>query len=626
MRKVNSILILVATLFSTLVGYSQRLYKNSPPPPTIKKYEKDTIHIDDDSTFYTIDNLGENVNEGHLSSGPRVSPDGKFLYFFKINHEKNFKNSRDIWVSEYNEKDSTWGVAYHAPQPLNDYGQNSVHWVSDDGKKLLLHGVYMKNLTMKNGVSISEKQQDGSWSFPKKIKIKGYKNKEVCSFELTPDEQVLISAIKQPKDTYGKQDLYVSFKIGDLTYSRPVNMGPVINTSGAEATAFLAPDNVTMYFSSEGHPNSLGGFDIYETKRLDSTWLKWSKPRHIGRPFNTADNDFYFTVPDLGDYVYLSRRFGTKEDQHSDIIRIGIKELEPKLTVSGLVIDDYSGQSINANLKYIRIEDNKVVANAEANPDKPYTATLVGSKKFAVIVESPDFVTYTDTIDMTDAKGGAQSREINYKLKRKPALVLNGKVLSSKDNTPIESEIVVMDKTSGMVVYQKKLGKDEPYEIKLPAGSVYDIKIRAKDHLTEDVVLNLTDLNEYQVQKKNFILKQIEKGLKFTVDNIYFEYNKADLTKESLPELDKLAEALLDAPNIKVEISAHTDWVGNDQYNMTLSQKRAKSVVDYMVSKGVEKRHLVSRGYGETRPIADNKTEEGRAKNRRVEFKILEVD
>ncbi len=598
---------------------------STPKAPISQKYAKDTIHIDDDSTHYKIDNLGEYVNEGHVSSGPRISPDGKHLYFFKINHPENLKGTRDIWVSDYNTADSTWSKAYHFGQPLNNYGDNSVHWISEDGNTLLLHNIYLKNKLSKNGVSISTKLPDGSWSFPKKLKIKGYKNKDVCSFDLSADQKVLISAITQPNNTLGKQDLYVSFKTGEFEYSEPKNMGAVINTSGAEATAFIAPDGKTIYFSSNGHPGSFGGFDIYETHRLDSSWTSWSKPRHIGAPFNTHDDDFYFSAPDETDYVYLSRHFGHGNDQHSDVIRIRIKEIDPKLALSGKVFDDFDGKAITATVKFVSVKDNIQVDKDEVTPERNYQTTLIGKKKFIAIIEAPGYQTRIDTFDLTNQTGGLVSKEQDFRLKREPALVLNGKTFSSKDNSPLESEIIITNKSTGDIIYNKKLGKDEPYDVKLPAGAKYDIKVKSKEFLTEEVEIDLTDQKVYEEKKKDWFLKHIEKGLKFTVENIYFEFGKADLKPESFVELDKLVSVLKDAPNIKVEISAHTDWIGNDLNNMTLSQKRAKSVVEYMIKMGIVAGNLVSKGYGETKPIADNNKDEGRAKNRRVEFKILDV-
>lgn len=594
-----------------------------------RRYEDDAIHIDDDSTHYHIDNLGENVNAGHLSSGPRISPDGKRLYFFKINDEKNINGSRDIWVSDLDSKDSTWKVAKHMDPPLNNLGANSVHWISGDGKTLLLHNIYLKNGTEKNGVSISKRDKNGVWSFPKALKIKGYKNKAVCSFDLSHDEKVLLCAINQKGDTYGEQDLYVSFKTGENSYSKPVNLGPVINTKKIEATAFLSPDGKTLFFSSNGHPNSLGGFDIYESKRLDSTWTLWSPPRHIGAPFNTNDDDFYFSTPDKTDYVYLSRHFGNKTDQHSDIIRIKIRETEAKIELTGVVYDSDTSvkkKPLLATIEIKALPNNTLLASDSSDYEKGYKVTLQGKKRFLAIIKSNDYTTLIDTLDFTEASGGFQKKTKNFYLKQIPGLQLTGKVLCEgrkMSPTPVDAHITATEITTGNVVYNENVKAGNPFDIILPNGT-YKVSYHSEQCFPLDTTITVNEPKRVK-KNKNVILKKIEQGITLNLENIYFEYNKADLLPESFPKLDGLFEFLKEKPKIRVEISAHTDWVGNDQYNLTLSQKRAASVVKYLTDKGLIKENLVPKGYGETKPVADNKTAEGRAKNRRVEMKILDA-
>ncbi|MFN8436909.1 MAG: OmpA family protein [Cytophagales bacterium] len=625
-------LLLFPILFIIGFGvFAQKKGKNSSKYPVSlsavsDKYKNDTIHIDDDSTHYHIDNLGENVNLGHLSSGPRISSDGKHLYFFKINAPENIQGTRDIWVSDLNPKDSSWDKAYHLDPPVNNLGANSVHWISPDGNKLLLHNIYSKNGTELNGVSMSKKGKDGKWDFPQRLKIKNYKNKDVCSFDMNHDESVLLMAINQKGDSRGKQDLYVSFKTGDLKYSEPLNLGPVINTSGAEATVFLAPDEKTIYFSSEGHPGSLGGFDIYESKRLDSTWTNWSLPRHIGVPFNTADNDFYFSAPDKTDYVYLSRHFGSGEAQHSDIIRIKIKETEAKIQLSGIVYDSTSKNSLKAQMEFITLLDNKVVANSPSDFENGYLVNLTGKKKFVAVIKADDYVTKYDTLDFTNAPGGYQKYKKNFSMLKVPGLELSGKVLCEGKKmapTAVESHVTAIDIATGNSVYDKHLAADSIFNIVLPNGT-YKVTYSSDICVSKDTTITVNEPERVK-KKRNPILKKIEKDLVLNLENIYFEYNKADLLPESFPKLDGLYEFLKEKLQIKVEIAAHTDWVGNDNYNMDLSKRRAASVVKYLTDKGIPSANLVSRGYGETKPVADNKTPEGRAKNRRVEMRILEV-
>ena len=629
----KNVLIYIACLCFGFLSFAQK--PGRPPahhlPAHPEMYSKDTTHIDKDSTSYAIDNLGPTINLEHRSAGGRVSPDGKTLYFFKVDNEENLKGTRDIWVSEFNEKDKAWNPAQHMPEPVNNYGDNLVHWISKDGSKLLLHNTYLKNKTSGSGISMSEKQSDGSWSFPKKIKIKRYRNKDICSFELSPDEEILISAINQPNDTRGQQDLYVSYKIGPNKYSQPINMGPVLNTKGIEATAFIAPDGNSIYFSSNGHRPSTGGFDIYESKRLDDTWTNWGKPRHLGHPFNTKDDDLYFSLPDSNDYVYLSRHFGGNKDSnlYSDIIRIKLKELDPVVLISGIVNSKFYGKKIQANVKFLKLSStDSTFADsvfAKADTANPYSTALVGRKKYIAVIEAYDHETIYDTIDLSDAKPGKRKMTKSYTMQLKPAFL--GRVYSGKDSTtPIKSKIIIYEKKSGKVVLNDQdLPADSIYKV-FAKNIMYTYSVKSEGYLKDT---NEIDMAYYNVEKikrkeKNFYLKKIEKGLTFTIRNILFKYNSHVLESYSFWELDRIADILKDAPNLEIEIGGHTDNVGNDGYNLALSQRRANSVVTYLVAKGITNK-IHAKGYGEARPVDTNVTPQGRGVNRRVEFVVLNV-
>ncbi len=618
------IILFCSLLFCFVSVYSQRAPKVTHAQHAHPEmYSKDTIHIDKDSTMYHIDNLGPNINKEHRSAGARVSPDGQTLYFFKVDHPENLKGTRDIWVSHWDPKDSIWSPAEHMPEPINNYGDNLVHWVSKDGKKLLLHNRYLKNKMSMSGLSMSEQLPDGSWSFPKKIKIKKYKNKDLCSFEMSPDEEVLISAIRQPKNTLGQQDLYVSFKIGPNKYSEPINMGNVVNTKGIEATAFLSPDGEKMYFSSNGQRGSMGGFDIYETKRLDDSWTKWSKPKHIGAPFNTKDDDLYFSVPDSSDYVYLSRHFGGNKDTnvYSDIIRIRIKELDPVVLLTATANSKFYGRRIQAKVRYEALDDPLTLRDSSAtDTTKPFYAELAGRRKYVMIIEAPEHKTLYDTISLMDAKPGKRKMEKSYNLEIKPAFF--GKIYSGKDSTtPIPANLMVFEKATGKKIYDEAIAADVPFKVFAEPGK-YNYAIRSEGYLKDTNEIDMTLLEKAGRIQKNFYLKKIEVGLKFTIKNILFKYNSHVLEPYSHWELNRIADILKDSPDLEVEIGGHTDNVGNDAYNLSLSQRRAHSVVTYLLSKGVTN-IIHAKGYGEAKPVDTNITPEGRAVNRRVEFVVL---
>ncbi len=365
-----------------------------------------------DTTYFIYENLGPEVNSEYNESGPRITPDGESLYFFRTNHPDNLKTvdgsgkkSNDIWVSHLT-GDSSWSVAEHLGEPLNNYMDNAVHSISPDGKKMLVHDVYLKNKTSKEGVSFTEMQEDGTWSFPKKLKFKDYKNySKECSFYLSDDWQTMILAI-QADETLGKQDLYVSFHDQEKDeWSKPLDLGPTINSSGGEATAYLAPDQKTMYFSSNGHDDSRGGYDIYKTERLDSSWTNWSVPVNIGEPYNTADDEFSFSTPShAGGWVYLAH---SHDHGHSNITRIKkvVEPLpDPRAYVYGFLYDETTKKNITGEVEFFKMPERVSVGIARSDTAIEYVMYLDGYAKYEYHIKLEGYEEYVGLIDLTNLK------------------------------------------------------------------------------------------------------------------------------------------------------------------------------------------------------------------------------
>jgi outer membrane protein OmpA-like peptidoglycan-associated protein len=159
--------------------------------------------------------------------------------------------------------------------------------------------------------------------------------------------------------------------------------------------------------------------------------------------------------------------------------------------------------------------------------------------------------------------------------------------------------------------------------VTLPSGKNYGIAVKKDGYLFHSENFNLPDNADYQEFEKDVELKKIEIGAAIVLRNIFFDFDKASIRPESANELDRLIKLLNENPSLKIELGSHTDSKGSDDYNMKLSDNRSKSVVDYLIAKGISSGRLVAKGYGETKPIDTNDTEEGRQNNRRSEFKIL---
>jgi len=209
-------------------------------------------------------------------------------------------------------------------------------------------------------------------------------------------------------------------------------------------------------------------------------------------------------------------------------------------------------------------------------------------------------------------------------LKPSPVILVKGKVFDSKTKKPISAKILYEKLPEGMEVGEAtSTAGTGDYQIILPSGSNYGYRAESEGYIAISANVDLTDLKEYKEIEKDLYLVPIEKEEVFTLSNIFFDFDKANLKQESNPELNRLVKFLTSSPNIIIEIAGHTDSKGSDEYNQKLSERRAKSVHDYIVSNGISKPRVRYVGYGESRPIATNETDEGRTQNRRVEFKIL---
>ncbi|QCK13752.1 OmpA family protein [Mangrovivirga cuniculi] len=485
--------------------------------------------------------LSENVNSEYPEFRPLLSPDGKTLFFSRRNHPENIggiEDMEDIWYSEWDESQQDWAVAKNMGPKLNNKGPNFISSITPDGNSviLILGNEYRgnNNNKMKAGVSISRKVGDG-WSDPEPLEIENnYNTSESANFYMANNRRTLIMSVERD-DSRGRRDLYVSFKREDDTWTEPLNLGDDINTASMESSPFLAPDDKTLYFSSAGY-SGYGGNDIYVSRRLDSTWTKWSEPENLGPGINGELDDEFFIIPPTGDFAYYSKGI---TEENLDVFKISLPEFyrpDPVTLVAGRVLDKESEEPVEARIIYQRLSDGKIIGETLSDP-----------------------------------------------------------------------------------------GSGE-YEIMLPSGEEYGFLAEAEDYLAMSENLNLSEQETYDEVERDLYLTPIKKGAIITLNNIFFDFDKSTLKPQSKPELDRLVKFMNDNDDVKVQVSGHTDSVGSEQYNMGLSRRRAQAVVDYLTDNGISKDRIVVEAYGESRPIEDNSTSEGRAKNRRVEFEIIDAD
>jgi outer membrane protein OmpA-like peptidoglycan-associated protein len=353
----------------------------------------------------SIEQLDKNVNSEYSEQNPLLSPDGKTLYFSRSNHPENaggVNDKEDIW---YSELDSTghWQLAKNMKQFNNDYPNfiNTISSVTPDGKSaiIILGNKYLDNNKMQAGVSISS-NVGGNWSKPVALNITNdYNYNEKANYFLTNNRQTLLMSVER-EDSHGDRDLYVSFMKSDSTWTEPLNLGDIVNSAGEESGPFLASDDKTLYYSSNGF-SGYGGSDVYVTKRLDDTWTSWSEPENLGPEINSPLEDLFFNIPASSEYAYYSRGVSEK---NTDIFRVKLPILrnpDPWVTVKGKVIDGATGNPVNAKIVYERLPDGKEMGIAQTNPATgEYEIRLPAGQLYGVRAEAKDKISEGQNLDL----------------------------------------------------------------------------------------------------------------------------------------------------------------------------------------------------------------------------------
>ena len=531
----------------------------------IDKYIKECKHgkeLVNNPVRIIINNLGSRVNSEYDDYNPVLHPSQDLLYFTS-RRETDKKNKRLDADNKFMENvffSEQAGELWRKPKLL----ENKLE--SKNNESVLLFSkdgneIYLYNGKKKGGEILVSELKNDKWKSPKTLKGKvSSKNKET-TVALSPDETEMIFVSNQ-EGTIGGMDLFYSKLNEKGKWSEPINLGAAINTPYDEEGVYWHPKEDKVYFSSQGH-NSMGGFDVFVMER-DADNM-WTFPENLGYPINTPNDDLFFKMEENNKQAYYSavRENGNGGFDLYKIIFLG-EEKELKVTT-----DD-----IHLAWDYKPIDDLFYITPQELKVDT--------------------------------------------------ALFMVGMITDSKLGIPIQAKIEVIDTEFSQVIATGLSDTSGIYKVKIPKKKDYGVEVTAKGYLFYLTIVNLSEKQvvDSKVQA-NFQLDRIDVGAKMVLKNIFFETNKATLKPESTAELERVATLLKENPGIRLEISGHTDNVGSYRANQRLSEARAKSVVDYLVNQGVDSGRLEYKGYSFTEPVADNNTEQGRAQNRRVEFKVL---
>ena len=455
--------------------------------------------------------------------------------------------------------------------PVLTADQNTILFIKREGDEEILQ---------------TDKDESGAWQEPHSISnnINSEYNEGTCS--ISADGRMLVFTSCMGRRGYGSCDLYTSRKVGK-EWSVPENLGEKVNSSAWDSQPSLSADGRTLYFVS----NRRGGFgkrDIYVTHKDENG--TWETPKNIGSDINTSFDDISPFIHPNGQRLY----FATNG-------RLGFGGFDIYFSNK----DTQNGWKTPTNFGYpINTHNDEVSMFISADGSKGYYSH--------------------------EERGDKNIRSTLYEIDIPPQLQIEhkttyvyGKVTDSESGMPLKASISLVDLNTETII--EMVSSDlltGDYLIVLTEGADYGLFAESEGYLYKSVNFNLREeiLNPVKV---NLYLDPIKAGRKVVLENIFFDFDSYTLSPQSQTELNKVLKFLKSNETLRVEISGYTDNVGNEKYNLELSDKRAKSVYDYLVNSGINKSKLGFKGYGASNFLKSNDSKEGRAVNRRIEFKIL---
>lgn len=460
---------------------------------------------------------------------------------------------------------------------INTANQEYFPYLTPDGKYL----AFTRMQNNQEDVYIAEKIDSGftiATSFGKNIN--SYENEGAET--MNAEGSILFFTSCNKLDGFGSCDIYYSQKTNN-NWSDPKGIGKPINTAAWEAQPSFSSDAKAMYFSSN-RAGGFGGRDIW-VSYLDEN-MKFGDPLNLGPNINTkfddqcpfihADNQtLYFTSngwPGMGNAdIFIARKTDTGWTKAVNI-----------------------GYPINTET-----DDNALTVSYDGK-----TAFLSSNRAGGL--------------------GGLDlySFDLPENIQPKKTTYIKAIIKDAKTKQLLNANYSIVDLETKNEIY-KGNAIGGTFFVNIEANKNYALSVQKQAYLFYSQNINLVATSSTKPYEVEVLLEPISVNNKIVLNNVFFDFDKSDLKTESFVELDKLVDLLQINPTIKIEISGHTDNKGDDKYNQTLSQKRAESVVNYLVQKGIVKTRLVAKGYGETQPIAPNDTEENQAKNRRTEVKVL---
>ncbi len=524
-----------------------------------------------------INHLNSSINKAHKESAPFIWNDTVLIYsslmidslpIININQSSNLPVDKFYSAKLIN---NTWQGGFAPPKPFFNFDSlstsNAVY--SDDYSRLYFTaGKANKEGKKINSIYVS-KFENGEWQMPEKLSAKiNSKNHTTTQPTIgkcyNKDYDVIYFVSDRPGGLGAMDIWYTIYDKRTKTYKSPINAGSYINTPGNEITPYFNKSTKSLYFSSDGLVG-YGGYDIYKTI---GELVNWIPSINIGLPINSPYDDFYYTK-----FKKDTIGFFVSNRSESKILK------NPNCCYD--IFQYYVENKIDFNITGKIFETNKLFFEGLLNSSKKKKELIKNNKKI------------TESI----------------------------------------VELHIENKNNGEYIFIKTdtTNTEGSYNFNVEENQNYKLTVIKENFTPTEIKFNTNNIKE-----RLFVLEPVtiipiqEKAV--SLNNIYFEFNKWDLNAESKAYIDESLFAVMkNHKNIVIEVSAHTDGVGDSDYNLVLSKNRAISVVNYLTSKGIDRVRIIAKGYGEAKKIAPEVTNngddnpEGRAKNRRIEFRVVGI-
>ncbi len=445
----------------------------------------------------------------------------------------------------------------------------------------------------------------------------------------SPDGKTVIFASDMPGG-FGGMDLYKSYFNRDI-WSKPVNLGPKVNTEGNDAYPFVDEHNV-LYFASNGHPG-LGGLDLFK--------FEDDKVTHLNYPISSKKDDFGAIVWADGRKGYLSsnRNFSGHDDD------LYFFQASKQMVLAGKIYDQRTKQILKNAKVILRDTTGKIIAETMSDSLGDYSLQIEHEKIYKLQGSKKRFHDTTALITTTGTRGQVVQKDLY--LWNKLDVALHGLITDRETTIPLDKvHVKLVDAKTGKDIYEMHTTasgdfKNKILDTKFNDTILLDVHLAREKYLGKTVrfMAVVSDSGEIEIhQNLDLAMDKVKIGTDIgkilNLNPIYFDLAKWDIREDAALELDKIVTIMIENPTITIELRSHTDCRSSKQYNQELSDKRAKSSAAYVISKGIENKRIYGKGYGESKlinncacegPKQSTCNEEEHQLNRRTEFVIVKM-